>query len=116
MDACLKKGLVILLNKLYMIIESGDSEIKVKFANKEHPIFKAHFPKNPILPGFLQIDIIADILNDKITKIKYCKFIQSIYPLDEVIYSIKTIDNQKSILVFKNSKKISEIKYETSNR
>ncbi len=97
---------------LYSILKQSSSEVKIKFTDKSHPIFKAHFPNNPILPGFLQIDVIANILNDEITNIKYSKFIAHIYPNDVVVYKIKMTAKQKIIKIEKNNKKISEIKYE----
>lgn len=109
----LKKDWYILLNNLYAVIEASSSKITVKLSCKNHPVFKAHFPKSPILPGFLQIDIISKILDDKISNIKYSKFINLIYPDDIIVYNIKTLNNQKTIIIQKNNKKISEIRYET---
>ena len=108
-----KKESIILLNSLYTILESNFNQIIVKLGNKEHPVFKAHFPEQPILPGFLQIDIISEILNDEILQIKYGKFIAHIYPDDEIIYNVKIKDRQKTIMVQRESKKISEIRYES---
>ena len=87
--------------------------MKVKLAEKEHPIFKAHFPENPILAGFLQIDIILNILDQQIKAIKYAKFIDPIYPDDIVTYFITDKEGLTLIKIFKDDKKISEIKYET---
>lgn len=107
------KGCSILLNNLYTIIETIPNKITVKFAGKNHPVFQAHFPSYPILPGFLQIDTILDILKDEITMIKYSKFIDHIYPEDIVTFEIKKNDKQSLIKIIKNDKKISEIKYAT---
>ena len=84
-------------------------------SNKEHPIFRAHFPGKPLLPAFLQIDIISNILQDEITAIIYSKFIKPIYPQDEITYQIKSFNHQRSITVFKEGIKMSEIKYEIDN-
>jgi 3-hydroxyacyl-[acyl-carrier-protein] dehydratase len=100
------------LDNLYKIFKSNNHKIIIKLTNNNHSVFKAHFPGNPILPGFLQIDIIANILNDEIISIKYSKFIAHIYPNDEIVYNIKTNDNQRVIKIQKDNKKISEIKYE----
>ncbi len=63
------------------------------FANKDHPIFKAHFDFMPLLPAFLQIDIASELANLHIIGIKQAKFISPIKPDEQVQY----------ILVAKNS-------------
>ncbi len=102
-----------MLENLYTVVEQSDEEVKVKFAEKDHPVFRAHFPEKPILPGFLQIDIIARILEDEIVTIKYSKFISHILPSDTIVYHIKRDNKKKKIKVMKNSKKVSEIAYES---
>ena len=101
-------------NNLYNIVSKTPNEIKIKLCDKNHNIFKAHFPNNPILPGFLQIDIIAEILEDKITTINKSKFISHILPNDEIIYNITIKNNKKIIKIMKKDKKISEFTYETN--
>jgi len=102
-----------LLKDLYTIISSTQTRVTVKFTSQEHPIFQAHFPEYPILAGFLQIDVILNILNKQIKTIKYAKFIDHIYPNDIVTYEITDKDPYTLIKIFKDTKKISEIKYET---
>jgi len=103
-----------LTNNLYKILKYNENIVTVQLCNKEHKIFKAHFPSNPILPGFLQIDIIAEILEDKITTINKSKFISHILPNDEIMYNITIKNNKKIIKIMKKDKKISEFTYETS--
>ncbi len=102
-----------MLENLYNIIEQSEDKVKVKFTEQDHPVFQAHFPDKPILPGFLQIDIIARILEDEIVAIKYSKFISHILPSDTVVYSIKREEKKRKIKVLKDSKKVSEIAYES---
>jgi 3-hydroxyacyl-[acyl-carrier-protein] dehydratase len=102
-----------LTKNLYKVLQNNKTEIIIKLTNEQHPIFQAHFPSNPILPGFLQIDIIAEILQDNIIKIKNTKFIAHIFPNDTITYSIKENNNSKSIKITKDNKKISEFKYES---
>ena len=91
-----------------------DSEaVVLKLSNEKHPIFMAHFPQYPILPGFMLIDILADILNDEVINIKYAKFIAHIFPHDILECKIKKSDKKRVIKVFKNNEKVSEISYET---
>lgn len=103
-----------LSNNLYQILSKNDNKLIIKLSSKDHPVFKAHFPKNEILPGFLQIDIIADVFKHKITSIKKAKFISLILPDDIIEYNISTNDDKKyKIMIKKCDKKISEIIYET---
>lgn len=72
--------------KLFTIKESvvGSSFI----LNEEHPLFLEHFPKYPILPGSLVLDLLLRVADKDITCMKYIsrilvsnfKFIQQITP------------------------------------
>jgi len=85
----------------------------LKLSNEKHPIFMAHFPEYPILPGFALVDMLAEILNDDVVDIKYAKFIAHILPHDILECKIKKSDTKRVIKVFKNNEKVSEISYET---
>lgn len=102
-----------LLKNLFEVLEKSENYYKVKLASKNHPIFKAHFPQNEILPGFIQIDIISNILNHKIIAISKAKFLSIIKPEDIIEYHITCIKESKyKIIIKKENKKISEIIYE----
>ncbi|MBU3014486.1 hypothetical protein KO488_06920 [Poseidonibacter lekithochrous] len=102
------------INNLYKILNKDNFNCSIKLSSKDHPVFKAHFPDNEILPGFLQIDIIAQIFNHRIISIKKAKFISLILPQDVIDYNIKALDDNKfKIIIKKHEKKISEIIYET---
>ena len=102
-----------LLKDLFEVLEKSETCYKVKLSAKEHPIFKAHFPDNEILPGFIQIDIIANILNHKIINISKAKFLAIIKPEDVIEYYISKITETKYKVIIKNeNEKISEITYE----
>ena len=98
---------------LYNILEHDSNKVIVEFTSKDHPVFMAHFPQNPILPGFLLIDVISEILQDSVVKIVRSKFISPIVPNDIIGYNIERKMKRKIITVFKNDKKVSEIIYET---
>ena len=103
-----------LINDLFEVIEKSENCYKIKLSSKEHPVFKAHFPDNEILPGFIQIDIIAKILNHRITNISKAKFLSIIKPQDIIEYHISNINETKYKVIIKNeNKKISEITYES---
>lgn len=79
--------------------------------NKTHPVFKAHFEGNPLLPAFLQIDIMSEILDKKLLSIDKSKFKLPILPNDVLIYKIiKVVDNSYKIEIFKNEISTSEFK------
>ena len=98
---------------LYDILEHNSDKIIVKLASTDHPVFLAHFPHHPILPGFLIIDVIAEILNDSVVEIVRSKFISHILPEDIITYVIETNMKRRKITVSKNDKKVSEIIYES---
>lgn len=102
-----------LLDNLYTIIKEEPEEVIIKLSDEHHPVFIAHFPNHPILPAFIQIDIIAKIFNDDIVNIKRSKFISHILPNDIILFNIKTNNKQRKIKIFKNETKVSEIDYES---
>ena len=103
----------IFMNNLYNVLKKNDEEVTIELSNEKHPIFMAHFPQYPVLPGFTLIDILAKVLSDKVEHIKYAKFIAHILPNDILECKIKTNNKKRMIKVFKNNKKVSEISYES---
>jgi len=104
-----------LLEKLFTILQKENPQVIVKLSDENHPIFKAHFPSYPILPGFLLIEIIENILNDTIKKVHTAKFIAHTLPNDTIIYNIKKDGIKTKIKITKNDEKnskIAEIIYE----
>ncbi len=106
------------MKNLFKILESKEEEsnrvFTIVLANKNHLFFKAHFPNNEILAGFLQIDIIATILKHKIRKIKKAKFLSIILPNDLIKYSVSSKDDISYKIIIQNSenKKVGEFSYE----
>ncbi len=103
-----------MLSTLYTVLKSTQDEVILEFTNENHKIFKAHFPGNPILPGYALIDIISKLLGDNIVYIKKSKFIEHVLPNDLITCVIKKKDTKRIIKVYKENKKISEIIYEVS--
>ena len=104
-----------MLKNLFTIVKQDNSAVIVKLCDDNHPIFKAHFPSYPILPGFLLIEIITKILNTPIKKIHSGKFISHTLPNDTIIYNISKVNNKTKIKVVKNDEtnsRIAEITYE----
>ena len=73
---------------LYSVISQSDERVEIKLTDASHAIFKAHFEGMPLLPGFLQIDIVAEILDKEIDAISSAKFVQKVLPDETLIYTI----------------------------
>jgi len=102
-----------MIEGLYSVIKQDTEEVTVRLASKNHFIFQAHFPNNPILPGFTLIDIMAEILDDSVIHIIKSKFIVHVLPNDILICKINTNNKKRNIKIFKYEKKVSEIIYES---
>jgi len=76
----------LLLDGLYEVLNRGENEASVKLSDESHPVFKAHFPQNPILPGFVHLDIIEDVFEMEITAIKKAKYSALILPTQTLVY------------------------------
>lgn len=75
-----------LLDRLYSLLYKDDKKALVKLCNENHPIFKAHFPSQPILPGFVHFEIVSDLFSMKITTIKKAKFTKIVRPTQSLEY------------------------------
>jgi len=102
-----------LLNKLYTVVEKSHEKIVLQLSDERHPIFQAHFPKHPILPGFILIDMMAEILNDNVIYIRQSKFIGELLPNDTLSCEVLSKGKNRNIKVFKNQQKVSHISYES---
>ena len=84
---------------------------EVTFSDATHPVFKAHFEGNPLVPAFLQIDIFGEIVAKELRKIERCKFKLPILPNDSVIYKIvKVVENRYKIKIYKDEQEVSELR------
>ncbi len=90
---------------LYKIISKEENKVIVQLSNKEHPIFKAHFPQKPILPGFVHFEIITDAFDIEITTIKKTKFTKMINPKEILTYE----RNENKFKVFSNNEEVVNI-------
>ena len=75
-----------LTDNLYTIEFKDDTKAIVTLSNKDHPVFKAHFPDNPVLPGFVHFDIVSDAFNIELTSIKKAKFVKIALPSQTLVY------------------------------
>jgi len=93
----------VLISELYRITAQENDVIDITLADETHPIFMAHFEGNPLLPAFLQIDILADILNLEVVEITRSKFMEPVRPKDTIRYTVVK-DESRSLLKVKLSK------------
>lgn len=91
-----------LLDGLYSIVDNDNSEAHVRLSDENHPVFQAHFPSNPILPGFVHLEIIAELFNIEITGVKKAKFSSLVLPSQTLLYK----KNGKNVLVTCNEKEV----------
>jgi len=77
-----------LSNGLYSVLSQSEERVEIVLSDTSHPIFKAHFEGMPLLPGFLQIDIIAEILGREIDGITSVKFVQKVLPDERLVYTV----------------------------
>lgn len=73
-------------SSLYEIKSKNDNSALVLLSDKSHPVFKAHFPLKPVLPGFIHFEIIADVFDIDIISIKKAKFMKMVLPKQELRY------------------------------
>lgn len=102
-----------MIRKLYTRIPQNHDNVFVQLADSTHPLFKAHFPNYPLLPGFALIDIMAALLEDEIVTIHKSKFIRNIFPNDILECEVSDSEKKRKIKIFRESVKVSEIIYET---
>lgn len=79
----------IFTQQLYTIQSKDITSVVIVLADENHPIFKAHFEGNPLLPAFLHVDIAAEIFGFEVVGISRSKFMAPLLPNDEVVVSIE---------------------------
>ncbi len=94
-----------MLSNLYTLTEQKEDFFSIKLADSSHPVFKAHFPTNPLLPGFLMIEIISKVLKCEIIQIKKVKFLNQAFPQDELSFNFKG----NSVTIKKDEIKVAQI-------
>jgi len=97
---------------LYTLTCKDDKTFNVTLTDENHPIFKAHFPNNPILPGFILLDISAQILGVTIVSIKKAKFLRNILPQSLLHFHVEEKDKTLKIIVKQNEQKVADLHYE----
>lgn len=120
----------LLVDKVEELIEN-ESAIGVKCVTMNEPFFQGHFPNNPVMPGVLIIEAMAQTAgilvakslkaepNSKgvlFTTIDNVKFRKSVLPSDVLKMHIKIINHKLNIWIcegtaYVNDKKVAEAKF-----
>ncbi len=89
-------------NSLYEVKYKDDNSATVLLTDKKHPVFKAHFPVKPVLPGFIHFEIVSDVFGIDITTIKKAKFMKLVLPKQTLKYE----KNGNKFKVFSNDEEV----------
>ena len=98
---------MMLSESLYTILANNKDSFLIVLSDETHPVFKAHFESNPILPGFLQIDMISEMFGLEITEIKKAKYFEIVRPLEKL--NITAVKRQDQKMYFEITKEDSTI-------
>ncbi|MBB77565.1 MAG: 3-hydroxyacyl-ACP dehydratase [Crocinitomicaceae bacterium] len=99
---------MIFKDKLYKILDKIEEQDNIIFnikILKNHSIFEGHFPKNPVTPGVVQMEIIKELVkechkeNIELISVSNCKFLAILNPekneLINVILKINTAEKNE---------------------
>lgn len=90
------------IDNLFSVESKHQDVYSVVLADCNHPVFLAHFESNPILPGFLHIDMLASIYNIEILGVKKAKYFEIIRPLETLL--IRKLSAKNEVVIFEISK------------
>ena len=112
------------------IIVPGEHGISDKLFSKDEYFFKGHFPQNPIVPGVIIVEAMAQtagiVVSYKLREFKdksvlfmsvnKAKFRKPILPNDKVSFEVKFINSVRDVYkfqgtCFKNNTKVSEAEF-----
>jgi 3-hydroxyacyl-[acyl-carrier-protein] dehydratase len=99
----------ILTQHLYTLMMQEEAQALVVLADEAHPVFKAHFEGNPLLPAFLQVDMIAEIFGLQVTGISRSKFMEPLRPSDEVLIRLEKRAQGVKVRLMKQERMCSEM-------
>jgi 3-hydroxyacyl-[acyl-carrier-protein] dehydratase len=100
-----------MLEGIFTILQKSEKYYKIRLHDSTHPVFRAHFPDNPILPGFVLLEITATLFTQEHKEILRAKFLEQIAPLD--VLELKSEEGEKStkISATNNQVKVAEVVY-----
>lgn len=101
----------IILKEIFTILQKGEKYCKIGLRDENHPIFKAHFPNNPILPGFVLLEIASSVFGKEDKEIKKAKFLRQILPQSILEFNLEDKPKSIKVAVLQNEIKVAEIIY-----
>lgn len=89
----------------FCTVDGGDADTVRLRLNPDHPIYRAHFPGYPITPGVYIVQIVGELLGERLgrqlalSKIANLKFVSTISPVEtplvEVHFDSVQLDGSK---------------------
>lgn len=101
----------IILKEIFTILQKGDKYCKIGLKDENHPIFKAHFPNTPILPGFVLLEIASSVFCKADLGIKKAKFLHQILPKSVLEFKLEDGYGNNKVIVLQKEIKMAEIIY-----
>ena len=85
--------------------------VRVRF-EAEHPIYLGHFFGKPITPGACLVEIAEELIGHPITQIKGLKFLNTVPPTAELLYTFSPKqENQYSITIIDDKQHITYARF-----
>lgn len=76
----------------------GDEVVSTVIINREHDVFKGHFPGNPILPGVVSMQMVRECAGGADTFFSYVKEVKYLQPIipdgGELLVTTKRTGNE----------------------
>jgi 3-hydroxyacyl-[acyl-carrier-protein] dehydratase len=82
------------LAEFYSIVSKEQNENESQYIvqlNPLHPLYKGHFPDQPVVPGIMQIELISDIVSKELETVCHLKKVSNVKYLIMIIPSEETI-------------------------
>ncbi|MFK5882530.1 MAG: hypothetical protein QM482_10015 [Sulfurospirillum sp.] len=94
-----------LVDNLYRLEFKDENKAVVRLSDENHPVFRAHFPAKPIMPGFMHFEIVSEVFGFKINSVKRAKFLKLVKPNETLIYKrdgnrFQVFSNNDSVAIF----------------
>ncbi len=93
---------------LYTVTNHSKGYWDVHLASASHPVFQAHFEDNPLLPGFMQIEIAARLLKEPTLHIKKARFFMPVKPDETLTYTLDESGDIHRWRIERSGKKVAE--------
>lgn len=75
-----------LTDDFYSVDFKDEKKAIIVLSDSSHPVFSAHFPTNPIFPGFMHFEIVSELFDIEIVNIRKAKFNKLLEPNQTLVY------------------------------